>query len=94
MGLYKHAYLGLKLSLVPQFHSLAPMYYRGSAAAVIVYDITKQVGAPFRTRVPFMASLCSGKTKAGTSLPESCLEPGMRLHSTVQQWLLGMNTKC
>ncbi|XP_070295920.1 ras-related protein Rab-31 [Salvelinus sp. IW2-2015] len=23
------------------FHSLAPMYYRGSAAAVIVYDITK-----------------------------------------------------
>ncbi|EHB14925.1 Ras-related protein Rab-31 [Heterocephalus glaber] len=24
------------------FHSLAPMYYRGSAAAVIVYDITKQ----------------------------------------------------
>ncbi|OCT76639.1 hypothetical protein XELAEV_18031843mg [Xenopus laevis] len=26
-----------------RFHSLAPMYYRGSAAAVIVYDITKQV---------------------------------------------------
>lgn len=26
-----------------QFHSLAPMYYRGSAAAVIVYDITKLV---------------------------------------------------
>uniref|UniRef100_A0A8C1TSE0 Uncharacterized protein n=1 Tax=Cyprinus carpio TaxID=7962 RepID=A0A8C1TSE0_CYPCA len=24
-----------------QFHSLAPMYYRGSAAAVVVYDITK-----------------------------------------------------
>lgn len=29
-----------------QFHSLAPMYYRGSAAAVIVYDITKQVRVP------------------------------------------------
>ena len=43
----KYAYFGLKLSLVPhQFHSLAPMYYRGSAAAVIVYDITKQVGTP------------------------------------------------
>ena len=43
----KYAYLGLKLCLVPhQFHSLAPMYYRGSAAAVIVYDITKQVGTP------------------------------------------------
>ncbi|KAG2458529.1 RAB31 protein, partial [Polypterus senegalus] len=26
---------------VSEFHSLAPMYYRGSAAAVIVYDITK-----------------------------------------------------
>uniref|UniRef100_A0A4W5LRL7 Uncharacterized protein n=1 Tax=Hucho hucho TaxID=62062 RepID=A0A4W5LRL7_9TELE len=26
-----------------RFHSLAPMYYRGSAAAVIVYDITKLV---------------------------------------------------
>ncbi|XP_010012043.1 PREDICTED: ras-related protein Rab-31 [Nestor notabilis] len=25
-----------------RFHSLAPMYYRGAAAAVIVYDITKQ----------------------------------------------------
>ncbi|XP_048208062.1 ras-related protein Rab-31-like [Perognathus longimembris pacificus] len=25
-----------------RFHSLAPLYYRGSAAAVIVYDITKQ----------------------------------------------------
>lgn len=29
--------------LFSQFHSLAPMYYRGSAAAVIVYDITKLV---------------------------------------------------
>lgn len=28
-----------------QFHSLAPMYYRGSAAAVIVYDITKLVNS-------------------------------------------------
>ncbi|ETE67820.1 Ras-related protein Rab-31, partial [Ophiophagus hannah] len=40
--------MGLKLGLgdidcnQEQFHSLAPMYYRGSAAAVIVYDITKQ----------------------------------------------------
>lgn len=41
---------GLKLFIVlKQFHSLAPMYYRGSAAAVIVYDITKQVrGSPLR----------------------------------------------
>ncbi|KAK2983956.1 hypothetical protein RJ640_009679 [Escallonia rubra] len=26
-----------------RYHSLAPMYYRGAAAAVIVYDITNQV---------------------------------------------------
>ncbi|KAB1258421.1 Ras-related protein Rab-31 [Camelus dromedarius] len=33
---------GKKPHQIPTFHSLAPMYYRGSAAAVIVYDITKQ----------------------------------------------------
>ena len=26
-----------------KYHSLAPMYYRGAAAAVIVYDITRSV---------------------------------------------------
>jgi len=26
-----------------RYHSLAPMYYRGAAAAVIVYDITNPV---------------------------------------------------
>jgi small GTP-binding protein len=26
-----------------KYHSLAPMYYRGSAAAVVVYDITRKV---------------------------------------------------
>lgn len=26
-----------------QYHSLAPMYYRNAAAAIIVYDITKKV---------------------------------------------------
>lgn len=25
------------------YHSLAPMYYRGSQAAIVVYDITNQV---------------------------------------------------
>ena len=25
-----------------KYHSLAPMYYRGAAAAIIVYDITRQ----------------------------------------------------
>lgn len=26
-----------------RYHSLAPMYYRGAAAAIIVYDITNSV---------------------------------------------------
>lgn len=26
-----------------RYHSLAPMYYRGAQAAIIVYDITSQV---------------------------------------------------
>lgn len=28
-----------------RYHSLAPMYYRGAQAAIIVYDITNQVSA-------------------------------------------------
>ena len=30
---------------IERFHSLAPMYYRNAAAAVVVYDITKAVSA-------------------------------------------------
>jgi len=26
-----------------RYHSLAPMYYRGAAAAIVVYDITNKV---------------------------------------------------
>nr|XP_012625915.1 ras-related protein Rab-22A isoform X3 [Microcebus murinus]XP_012625917.1 ras-related protein Rab-22A isoform X3 [Microcebus murinus]XP_012625918.1 ras-related protein Rab-22A isoform X3 [Microcebus murinus] len=32
----------LSLSVGKMFRALAPMYYRGSAAAIIVYDITKE----------------------------------------------------
>lgn len=28
-----------------RYYSLAPMYYRGAAAAIIVYNITNQVGS-------------------------------------------------
>ena len=28
-----------------RYHSLAPMYYRGAQAAIVVYDITNQVSA-------------------------------------------------
>lgn len=27
-----------------RYHSLAPMYYRGAQAAIVIYDITNQVG--------------------------------------------------
>lgn len=30
-----------------RYHSLAPMYYRGAQAAIVVYDITNQVGSLF-----------------------------------------------
>ena len=30
-----------------RYHSLAPMYYRGAQAAVVVYDVTKQVFLSF-----------------------------------------------
>lgn len=27
-----------------RYHSLAPMYYRGAAAAIVVFDISREVG--------------------------------------------------
>ncbi|KAL8179547.1 UNVERIFIED_CONTAM: Ras- protein Rab-22A [Gekko kuhli] len=38
--MYNWRFLPCSFSL--QFRALAPMYYRGSAAAIIVYDITKE----------------------------------------------------
>lgn len=29
-----------------RYHSLAPMYYRGAQAAIVVYDITNEVRLP------------------------------------------------
>lgn len=47
-----------------RYHSLAPMYYRGAAAAIIVYDITNQVSSLWQTIV---FSMCFGLVK--TKLP-------------------------
>ncbi|KAI6229012.1 Ras-related protein Rab-17 [Aphelenchoides fujianensis] len=38
-----------------RYHSLAPMYYRGAQAAIIVYDITNQASPPFHP--PLISSL-------------------------------------
>jgi Ras-related protein Rab-5C len=31
-----------------RYHSLAPMYYRGAAAAIVVYDITNAVSTSLK----------------------------------------------
>ena len=38
-----HAVVGSSLLYQERYHSLAPMYYRGAAAAIVVYDITNRV---------------------------------------------------
>eukprot|EP01018_Ginkgo_biloba_P006824 Gb_38734 [translate_table: standard] len=37
-----------------RYHSLAPMYYRGAAAAIIVYDVTNLVGRLLRGHISIM----------------------------------------
>ena len=34
-----------------RYHSLAPMYYRGAAAAIVVYDITNTVRSLYRRSI-------------------------------------------
>lgn len=40
-----------------RYHSLAPMYYRGAQAAIVVYDITNQVSIVC-VLTTFIAVLC------------------------------------
>lgn len=43
-----------------RYRSLAPMYYRGAAAAIVVYDITKKVPLPYPSLfTPVPAASCS-----------------------------------
>ena len=56
-----------------RYHSLAPMYYRGAAAAIVVYDITSEVSRP-----SFVVRVCNGRwswhiricTICATAMPE------------------------
>lgn len=43
-----------------RYHSLAPMYYRGAQAAIVVYDITNQVRKPVSLFVPDSSLVVSG----------------------------------
>lgn len=38
-----------------RYHSLAPMYYRGAAAAVVVYDISNMVATDYLFRLSFFS---------------------------------------
>ncbi|KAH9747431.1 ras-related protein RABF2a [Citrus sinensis] len=51
-----------------RYHSLAPMYYRGAAAAIIVYDITNQIAlllsdCPYGFLLPNKLSYLKERTK-------------------------------
>lgn len=39
---------------IERYRSLAPMYYRGAAAAIVVYDITKKVRYIVKTSSSFV----------------------------------------
>lgn len=50
--------------IFPQFRALAPMYYRGSAAAIIVYDITKEVSFCNVTRSTLCSNFCYASVRS------------------------------
>ena len=41
-----------------RYHSLAPMYYRGAAAAIVVYDITNRVSTTLALRRRLSGGFC------------------------------------
>ena len=41
-----------------RYHSLAPMYYRGAAAAIVVYDITNRVSTTLAPRRRLSGGFC------------------------------------
>ena len=63
-----------------RYHSLAPMYYRGAAAAIVVYDITREVrllrSQLPQTRLPAATPL--------TCVPRMLVQPSFK---TLQNWV-------
>ena len=43
MTFTQYMYMYMTMVIPLQYRGLAPMYYRGSAAAIVVYDITSEV---------------------------------------------------
>jgi len=52
-----------------RFHSLAPMYYRGSQAAIIVYDVTCRV----RLDIISLPNLILALSFKGLLVSDACL---------------------
>lgn len=52
-----------------RYHSLAPMYYRGAQAAIVVYDITNEVHlyklSVLKVALMILACIQEGKMKPG-----------------------------
>ena len=67
-----------------KYHSLAPMYYRGASAAIVVYDITRTVRA---TR---LASPRVPDARSHASVPDSARNgrrPSQTSFKTLQNWV-------
>ena len=66
-----------------RYHSLAPMYYRGAAAAIIVYDLTNQVSS---SEALFECFLCILKLYYGIRPEASGLVFGVQPYLNSVHW--------